>query len=71
MCKVISLSDRLETWREIFSKEHISVSISSNGKFRFLNRKSSLELSFVDSVLFLKELSEAMEKTMNSLYSED
>lgn len=67
MGKVISLREKTETWKKIFSQGNFSVSISSHGKFKFYNGKEITQLEFFDSVSFLKDLSEALEKEMGNM----
>ena len=69
MGKVISLQEKLETWKKVYEKSELCVYVSNHGKFRIIHSSLSLQstttqLEFLDSVFFLKELSEALERAM-------
>jgi len=70
MENVISLVERKEVWKEVFLKDGLRVQISNHGRFKFMNNSKITKLEFFDSVTFLKELSEALEHTMCSMYNE-
>lgn len=69
MSNVISLVERREIWQSIYRKDMLQVQISSHGRFKLISGDEITRLEFFDSVTFLKELSEALERTMCSMYN--
>lgn len=67
MAKVISLREKTETWKKVYSQGNFVVSVSNHGKFKFYNGKEITQLEFFDSVSFLKDLSDALEKEMGNM----
>lgn len=63
MGKIISLSDKLERWLEVFksSEQSLSIDVSSNGRIKIWHSGSVVELSTVESVSAITHLSEAMQ----------
>lgn len=70
MSNIVSLADRRETWQSIYSKDGLRVHISNHGRFKLMHGDEIMQLEFFDSVAFLKELSEALERTMCSMYDD-
>lgn len=70
MSNVVSLVERKEVWKSIFVQDEFKVQISNHGRFKFINNLNNTVLEFFDSVTFLKELSEALENTMCSMYND-
>jgi len=68
MSNVISLNEKLEVWKLIYTKDQFRVHLSSHGRFKIFSGSEITYFDFFDSVLFLKELSEALEYTMCSMY---
>jgi hypothetical protein len=57
LSKVISLCDKLEKWNKVFDKEGVEVFVSSRGRMKISGDST---LTFMDSVLLLKEISKGM-----------
>lgn len=71
MSNVVSLTERREVWKEVFVKDRFHVRISSHGRFKLMSGSEITQLEFFDSVTFLKELSEALEHVMCSMYNDN
>ncbi len=69
MSNVISLVEKREIWKTIYTKDDLRVRLSSHGKFKIYHGDEATKLEFFDSVTFLKELSEALECVMCSMYN--
>lgn len=70
MSNIVSLTERKEVWKDVFVKDHLRVKISSHGRFKLMSGSEITQLEFFDSVTFLKELSEALEYVMCSMYND-
>jgi hypothetical protein len=70
MSNVVSLTERREVWKPVYTKDDLRVYISSHGRFKLFNGNEITQLEFFDSVSFLKDLSEALEYVMCSMYNE-
>lgn len=70
MSNIISIVEKLETWKVIYQKSNLQVKISSHGKFKFLNGNEIVQLEFFDSISFLKDLSKALESVMCSMHDD-
>jgi hypothetical protein len=70
MSNVVSLTERREIWQSIYAKEGLRVKVSSHGRFKLMSDDKITQLEFFDSVTFLKELSEALERVMCSMYND-
>jgi hypothetical protein len=64
MSNVVSLAEKLETWKPVYDVGGLRVCISSHGKFKIYSGDKITQLEFFDSVTFLKQLSEALEYVM-------
>lgn len=71
MSNVVSLIERKEVWKPVYVKDNLHVQISNHGRFKLLSGDKITQLEFFDSVTFLKELSEALEYVMCSMYSDN
>jgi hypothetical protein len=69
MAKVISLVEKREVWHQVYRNGELCVHLSNHGKFKFFHGGEITQLEFFDSVSFLKELSEALESVMCSMYN--
>ena len=69
MSNVISLIEKREIWKDAYAKDNMRIMISSHGRFKIYNGEELTKLEFFDSVTFLKELSEALEHVMCSMYN--
>jgi len=69
MSNVVSLVERREVWQSIYRKDGLQVQLSNHGRFKLISGNEITRLEFFDSVTFLKELSEALECTMCSMYN--
>jgi len=69
MSNVVSLSEKREVWRPIYAKDGLRVHLSSHGRFKIFSGEEITQFEFFDSVTFLKELSEALELVMCSMYN--
>jgi hypothetical protein len=67
MSNVISLKEKLEAWKLIYQKDEFQVYVSNCGRFKIHSGNKITCLDFFDSVFFLKELSEALEFTMDDM----
>lgn len=69
MSNVISIKDKLETWKLVYRKEKFAAYVSNHGrfKFHFENDVVATKLEFFDSVFFLKELSSSLEIAMEDM----
>lgn len=67
MGKVISLQERSEVWKKAYHFGNLEVFVSSHGKFKFRSGDHVTQLEFLDSVTFLKEMSDALEREMNQM----
>jgi hypothetical protein len=70
MSNVVSLVEKLEVWKPVYEKDNLRVHVSSHGKFKIYSGDKITQLEFFDSVTFLKELSEALEYVMCSMYKD-
>jgi hypothetical protein len=70
MSNVVSLMEKREVWQSIYVKDGLRVQISSHGRFKLTSGDKITQLEFFDSVTFLKELSEALERVMCSMYND-
>lgn len=70
MSNVVSLTERREVWKPVYMKDGLRVQISSHGRFKLMSGHEITQLEFFDSVTFLKELSEALEHVMCSMYND-
>jgi hypothetical protein len=70
MSNVVSLMEKREVWQSIYVKDGLRVQISSHGRFKLASGDKITQLEFFDSVTFLKELSEALERVMCSMYND-
>jgi len=70
MSNVVSLEERREIWKPAYMKGGLQIQISNHGRLKLLSGGEITQLDFFDSVTFLKELSEAMERVMCSMYSD-
>lgn len=70
MSNVVSLTERREVWSPVYMKDGLRVQISSHGRFKLMSGEEITQLEFFDSVTFLKELSEALERVMCSMYND-
>jgi hypothetical protein len=71
MSNVVSLVEKREVWKPVFAKDQLRVHLSSHGRFKIYSGSEITQFDFFDSVTFLKELSEAMEHTMCSMYNDN
>jgi len=70
MSNVVSLMEKREIWQSIYIKDGLRVQVSSHGRFKLMSGDKITQLEFFDSVTFLKELSEALERVMCSMYND-
>ena len=70
MSNVVTLVEKLEVWKSVYEKDNLQVHISSHGKFKIYSGDKATQLEFFDSVMFLKELSGALEYVMCSMYND-
>jgi hypothetical protein len=68
---IISLSDRLETWKTPFEQESVSVNVSSNGRMMIQVEGRIAYLDTVSAVNLMSKVSEAYEKEFNVLFEDD
>jgi hypothetical protein len=68
---IISLSDRLETWKTSFEQESVSVNVSSNGRMMIQVEGRIAYLDTVSAVNLMSKVSEAYEKEFNVLFEDD
>jgi len=68
---IISLRDRLETWKTAFEHDGISVNVSSNGRMMLQVEGSMAYLDTVSAVGLMNKMSEAYEKEFNVLFEDD
>lgn len=64
---VVSLKEKLEIWKLVYQRGDLRVDVSTHGRFKFHHGGNVTQLDFFDSVLLLKELSEALEITMDDM----
>ena len=69
MSNVISLVEKREVWKHAYTKDMMRIMVSTHGRFKIYNGSEITQLEFFDSVSFLKELSEALEQVMCSMYN--
>jgi hypothetical protein len=68
---VVSLRDRLETWKMPWSHDNMSVGVSSNGRMRIEVDGKVIYLDTVEAVGFMSKVSEAYEQEFNVLFEDD
>lgn len=71
MTNVVSLTEKREVWKPVYSKDGLRVHLSSHGRFKIFSGEEITRFEFFDSVTFLKELSEALEHVMCSMYNDN
>lgn len=71
MSNVVSLTEKREVWKPVYEKDQFRVHLSSHGRFKIFSGNEITHFDFFDSVTFLKELSEALELTMCSMYNDN
>jgi hypothetical protein len=71
MSNVVSLTEKREVWKPVYEKDQLRVHLSSRGRFKIFSGNEITHFEFFDSVIFLKELSEALELTMCSMYNDN
>lgn len=71
MSNVVSLVEKREVWKPVFVKDQLRIHLSSHGRFKIYSGDEITQFDFFDSVTFLKELSEAMEHIMCSMYNDN
>ena len=71
MSNVVSLTERREVWKPAYTNGKLRIQVSSHGRFKLISGNEITQLEFFDSVSFLKELSEALEYVMCSMYSDN
>ena len=69
MSNVVSLTEKREVWKDAYRKDGIRIMISTHGRFKIYSKDEITQLEFFDSVSFLKELSEELERVMCSMYN--
>ena len=71
MSNVVSLAERREVWKPAYANDKLRIQVSSHGRFKLIIGNEITQLEFFDSVSFLKELSEALEYVMCSMYNDN
>lgn len=68
---VISLRERLETWKTPWSHDNMSVGVSSNGRMKIEFDGNVTYLDTVEAVGFMSKVSEAYEQEFSVLFEDD
>jgi hypothetical protein len=68
---VVSLRDRLETWKMPWSNDNMSVGVSSNGRMRIEIDGKVAYLDTVEAVGFMSKVSETYEQEFSVLFEDD
>lgn len=68
---VISLREKLETWKTPFTQDNVSIAVSSNGRMKIEVGERIAYLDTVDAVGLMSKVSAAYEKEFNVLFEDD